>query len=172
MKTLIAYASKYGTTRRSAETIAGRLSGEVDLVDIRRTRELSFEEYDSVVVGGPIYAGKVMGIVPAFCEKNREKLLARTVGLFVCCLYGGETALSELDEAFPPWLNAHAVIRRPVGGAIEFSRLKPIDRYLARKVARMTGDIDTVRDEELSAIAAAVDRYRTSSTSSPNTSGR
>lgn len=172
MKTLVAFATKYGTTRSCAESIADRISGDVDVVDIKRNRAVSIEGYDSVVVGGPIYAGKVVGAVPAFCEKHREALLQRTVGLFICCLYEGETALSELDGAFPAWLNAHAVVRRAVGGAIEFSRLGAIDRYLARRVARIETDLWRVKDEELAAIAAAIDDQRTLSTRSPKTSGK
>lgn len=172
MKTLIAYASKYGTTKRCAESIAARIAGEVDVVDIKRKSAVSLADYDSVVVGGPIYAGKVMSAVPAFCDKHREALLERTVGLFVCCLYEGETALTELDEAFPAWLNAHAAVRRAVGGAIDLARLGVVDRYLARKVAHLDEDVERVKDEELSAIAAAIDDHRTLRTRSPNTSGR
>lgn len=172
MKTLVAYTSKYGTTRKCAEKIAEQLPAGADLIDLRRVKVRSFDEYDSVVIGGPIYAGKVMSAVPTFCERYRAELLERTIGLFVCCLYEGETALTELDEAYPPWLNAHAVIRRAVGGAIEFARLGVVDRYLASKVAQISGDIYTVKEEELSSIASTIEGYRRSSTRSPNTSGR
>ncbi len=172
MKTLVAYASKYGTTRKCAEAIADRLPGGADLIDLRHDKLGSLDGYDSVIVGGPIYAGKVMSAVPAFCERNREVLLDRVVGLFICCLYEGETALTELDEAFPPWLNAHAVVRTAVGGAIDYAALGLVDRYLAKKIAHISGDIRTVRDDELSAIASTVERYRTSSTRSPKTRGR
>lgn len=172
MKTLVAFASKYGTTKSCAEAIADRITGDADVIDIKRSRTLSFDEYDSIVIGGPIYAGKVMSAVPAFCDKHRTALLERTVGLFICCLYEGETALSELDGAFPAWLKAHAVVRKAVGGAIDFARLRVVDRYLARKVARIDGDIRTVKDHELREIAAAIDAQRTLTTRSPNTSGR
>ena len=156
MKTLIAYATKYGTTRTCAERIGEGLPGEVQLLDMRRDRTPRLDSFDAVVIGGPIYAGKVMPAVPQFCERNREALLERTVGLFICCLYEGETARQELDEAFPPWLKAHAVIRSAPGGAIAYSRLGIVDRYLAKRVARVTRDIRTVKDEELATIAAAV----------------
>jgi menaquinone-dependent protoporphyrinogen oxidase len=172
MRTLVAYVSKYGTTRNCAEKIAARLPGETELVDLKRERVKSLAGFDAVIIGGAIYAGKIMRSVRSFCERNRDGLLDRTVGLFVCCLYTGETARTELEEAFPPWLNAHAVIRRPVGGAIHYAELGFLDRYLARKVACITEDIDTVKDEELSLIAETTGGYLMSSTSSPKTSGR
>lgn len=172
MTTLIAYASKYGTTRSCAEKIAEQLPGAIELLDLKRARLDSLDRFDAVVIGGAIYAGKVMASVPSFCERNRNALLERGVGLFVCCLYEGETAQSELDEAFPGWLNAHAVVRRPVGGAVNYAGLGVVDRYLARKVAHITEDIRTVKDEELSAIAAAMSDYLTLRTSSPKTSGK
>ncbi len=156
MRTLVVYSTKYGTTRSCAEEIARQLPGETRVADMNRERLKSLEGYDAVVIGGAIYAGKVMSGVPRFCERHREELLERGVGLFVCCLYEGETAQSELDGAFPPWLNAHALVRRPVGGAVKFEKLKAIDRYLVRKIAHITEDVRTVKDEELTAIADEV----------------
>ncbi|HUX21450.1 MAG TPA: hypothetical protein VMW69_09425, partial [Spirochaetia bacterium] len=76
------------------------------------------------------------------------------------------------DEAFPAWLNAHALVRRPVGGEVNYAGLGVVDRYLVRRVAHITENIRTVKDEELSAIAAAMSNYLTLRTSSPKTSGR
>lgn len=164
MRTLVVYSTKYGTTRSCAEEIARQLPGETRVADMKRERIRSLEGYDAVVIGGAIYAGKVMSGVPRFCDRHREELLQRGVGLFICCLYDGETAQSELDGAFPPWLNAHALVRRPVGGAVQFEKLKVIDRYLVGKIAHITADVRTVKDEELTAIADQVGGYLKSRT--------
>jgi len=154
MKTLIAYATRYGTTEECARQLAQRLPGEVELRDIRKRKREGIDGYDAIVVAGPIYAGRVMKAVERFCEVNRGALLRTTVGLFICCLYSGERAQAELEAAFPPWLTAHARVRRVVGGAIAFERLTPVDRLLVRPV--VTSDIRTIRLEELDAIAEAL----------------
>lgn len=153
MKTLIAYASRYGTTRECARSIAEKIGGETRLVDLRREGMPDLAGYDSVVVGGPIYGGKIVRVVRRFCEQRRDELLLRRVGLFVCCLYEGETARAELEEAFPAWLNSHALIRRALGGAIAYESLSSVDRYLVRRVARLGGNIRTVKEDEICAVA-------------------
>jgi len=154
MKTLIAYATRYGTTEECARYLAKRLPGEVEARDIRRRRRGHVDGFDAIIVAGPIYAGRVMKAVERFCEANREALLRAKVGLFICCLYAGERAQAELEAAFPPWLTAHARIRKVVGGAIEFKRLRLVDRLLVRAVVQE--DIRAIRLEELDAIAEAV----------------
>ncbi len=157
MKTLIAYATRYGTTEECAHYLAERLPGEVEARDIRRKRERA-EGFDAIVVAGPIYAGRVMRAVERFCEVNREALLRAKVGLFICCLYSGERAQAELEAAFPPWLTAHARIRKVVGGAIELKRLTLPDRFLVRAVG--DSDIRRIRFDELDAVAEALKELR------------
>ncbi len=154
MKTLIAYATRYGTTEECARYLAKRLPGEVEARDMRRRVRGGLDGFDAIVVAGPIYAGRVMKAVERFCEANRKDLLRAAVGLFICCLYTGERAQSELEAAFPPWLTAHARIRRVVGGAIELKRLSLVDRFLVRAVVEK--DIRSIRLEELDAIAKAL----------------
>lgn len=154
MRTLVAYASRYGTTEDCARELAKRLPGEVVLRDLRRNGREPIEGFDAVVVGGPIYAGRILAAVERFCDRNRKPLLRAAVGLFICCLYTGERAQAELESAFPAWLTAHARVRKVIGGAIEVQRLSLLDRFLVRAV--VDHDVRTVRLGELDAIAAAL----------------
>lgn len=156
MSTLIAYASRYGTTEECARYLATRLAGETHLLDIRRPKGDEMKGCSSIVVAGPIYGGKIMGVVERFCETHKEQLLRSTVGLYICCLYDGEQAQAQLTTAFPPWLNAHARIRRAVGGAINVRQLRLFDRFLFGDVAE--GDIRTVNKDALDAVAEAMNR--------------
>ncbi len=72
---------------------------------------MNVRDYDVVLIGGSIYAGKMQRTVVSFCERNRAALLQRSVGIFLCCLYQGEDALMQLQSAFPDWLLAHAFAR-------------------------------------------------------------
>ena len=80
MSALVVYATRYGSTERRALEIAATLRGAA--MDLRtRDRELraALEAADTVVVGGPIYGGRILGSVSRFCERHRELLLARRV---------------------------------------------------------------------------------------------
>ena len=158
MKTLIAYASRYGTSEACARTLARHIGDHSEVLDLRNGRlddgsRPDIAAFDAFVVGGPIYAGRIMREAPAFCENNRSVLESRRVGLFICCLYEGERADAELAESFPPWIAAHAAGRYAFGGAVTLSRLGLLDRFLMRKVAQTNHDLNTVKEERISALA-------------------
>ena len=155
MKAALVYRSRYGTTERCAREIASGIHCDADLFDLRRKPVPILNEYGLVIIGGPIYAGKGMVAIRRFCDAHREELLQRDVGLFICCLYDGEKAEEELARSYPEWLAAHAYARTWLGGAIEIGKLKPIDRFLTRKVGGAQADVDTVDAERIRAFCAA-----------------
>lgn len=155
MKGLVVFRSRYGTTEACARTLAARLGGESVSFDLARGRSPAASGYDLVLIGGSIYGGKIQREVTWFCERNREALLGRRVGLFLCCLYTGERAEMQLREAFPAWLASHAFDRRLFGGALYYSRLGLFDRILVRAVTRDAGDVERVRTDQVEALAAA-----------------
>ncbi len=155
MKTLIAYASKYGAAADVAERVRACVGGAV-AIDLKRTPDVNPAEYDAVVIGGPIYAGRIAGAVTTFCDRNRDALLARPVHIFITCLYTGEKAEAQLNECFPPWLVAHARAKIAVGGRIAFDRLKFFDRLIIKKVAGISADVDQIDHSAIDALCGAV----------------
>jgi len=155
VKGLIVYGTRYGTSAECARRLGERLSGSADLADVRTAATI--ERRELVVIGGPIYGGKLLPAVSRYCDAHREALLSTTVGLFICCLYSGEAAEAELTSAFPPWLFAHARSRKVFGGSVHLKELRLIDRYLVRKVARVEGDIAAIDDSAIAAMAAELD---------------
>lgn len=156
MKILIAYRSRYGCTRRYAELLAGKLAGEVTLADLRREGRLSPAAFDLVLLGSPIYAGAIPSGVTRFCERHRSVLQRLPVGLFICCLYEGEKARTQLDSAYPDWLSLHAFGRWALGGEIRPDSLRFIDRLLVRAMGRGVGELSRFRAEDLQDILRRV----------------
>ena len=75
---IILYRSKYGATARYAEWLA-----EETGFDILRTNEASAEKlgsYDTIVLGGGIYASGIAGI--GFLRKNRKQLQGKRLAVF------------------------------------------------------------------------------------------
>jgi len=156
VKVLIAYRSRYGVTASCARTLAARISSETVVRDLRGPDRQSPQSFDVVLIGGSIYGGRIQREIPAFCDRERETLLSRKVGLFICCFYTGERAEAELQEAFPPWLTAHAFARAILGGELSLSRLSMLDRILVRSLVHPARDISLIRADAIEELAARV----------------
>jgi len=156
MRTLIAYRTKYGTTAACARELAQKIGGEVTVVDLADAHAPDVAAYDVVLIGGSIHAGKIQRQVGSFCEKNRPALLARKVGVFLCCLFTGEEAAIQMQSAFPDWLLAHAFARAFPGGEIRYGGLTLIDRLLVRSLPHPPGDVSRLNPAALDELATAV----------------
>ena len=156
MRVLIAFRSRYGTTEACSRSLAGQLKADTECVDLARRGNVDARPFDVVLIGGSIYGGKIQREVTWFCDRGREALLERRVGIFLCCLYRGERAQAQLKAAFPSWLTAHAFSSGLFGGALRYDRLRLLDRLLLRGLAHPAGDVSTVRTEAIEAMAQAV----------------
>ena len=157
---VIVYATRYGATRSVAELLRTALIEvgveSVDLLPVAEAGEERVTAADLVVIGGPIYAGRIIGDIPRFCDAHRELLASRPVGIFITCLYDGEQAASQLVEAFPSWLHGHACASADFGGQVKLQRLTFIDRFLMHNIAKVREDVDRIRVPAVRAFAAAL----------------
>ena len=94
MKTLVIYTSQTGFTKRYAEWIADRMSGDLlDLKDAQKKSEEFFDEYDAIVYGGWAMAGTVVK-VKWFLEKAAGWTNKR---LAVFCTGGSPNESPDVD---------------------------------------------------------------------------
>ena len=80
---LIAYASRYGSTREVAEAIAETLTErglEADTQPMRRVRAL--DQYRAVVLGAPLYMFHWHKDARRCLARHRAALIARPVAIF------------------------------------------------------------------------------------------
>ena len=72
---LVAYATKFGSTREVAERIADRLRNRGVEVDLRAAREVkSVDGYDAVVFGGALYMFRLIREGRRFLSRQRRRL--------------------------------------------------------------------------------------------------
>ena len=72
---LVAYGTRYGSTREVAEAVAATLEEQGIETDVKQAREVrSLDGYDAVVLGTPLYMGALHKDVRALLERNREAL--------------------------------------------------------------------------------------------------
>lgn len=149
MKTLIVYATKTGCTEKCAAILAEKLSGEVDLCNLKAAGVPDLTQYEQVIIGGPIRMGRIKKEVSEFCTKNLNLLKQKKIGLFICCMREGEIAEAELNTAFPQELLTIAMAREYFGGEFIFKKLNLLDRLIVKKVAKIDTDTSNILEENI-----------------------
>lgn len=145
MKTLIAYCSNHGCTEKTARELKENLGSEVELCNLKKDDIPTLNEYERIIVGGSIHAGKVQKKVKEFCSKNMQLLLQKEVGLFICCMEEGESAKKELEMSYPTELLNSAKASAYFGGEFNFQKMNFLEKMIVKKVAKIeesTSNID------------------------------
>lgn len=137
MTTLILYSSKYGATAQCARLLAQEMEGAA--VHDLAAGAPSLGGADTVLVGGPIYAGMLCKVTKEFCKNEQEVLLTKKLGLFLCCTTPAE-AETFFAQNVPAPLLAHATARANLGGALPTQGVKAMDRMILKMVAKSRGD--------------------------------
>ena len=82
-RTLVAYASKHGSTEEVARVIGSFLRDADHHVDVRDVEAVSdVEPYDAVVLGASLYMGRVHGGARTFLRHHRAALEERPLAVF------------------------------------------------------------------------------------------
>ncbi|MDW7675782.1 MAG: flavodoxin domain-containing protein [Bacillota bacterium] len=161
MTTLIAYASKYGSTEKCAKTIAIKISGAVDLCNLKSETPKDLSQYDKVIIGSSIYVGKAQKEVTQFCLDNVDLLRQKKLGLYICCMFTEERALLQLNNAFPKELLDIAATKEIFGGEFNISSMKYTDKFIVKMVGKVDKSLPAIDlSEDISTISnQVIDRF-------------
>jgi menaquinone-dependent protoporphyrinogen oxidase len=86
---LVAYASKYGSTRGVAERIACTLAQSGNHVDLQPADQVAdVRAYDAVVFGSPVFNQRWLPEAEQFVQRDQEALAGRPVWLFSVGTFG------------------------------------------------------------------------------------
>lgn len=139
--TLIVFASKHGNAEKCARELFHLLEGKVDFCNLNHRKTYpDITTYDTVIVGGSIYHGKVQESVSSFCYKNLHELQQKRLGLFISCIYTGDKAQKELHESFPKPLMQNAIVSDYFGGGVVTSKLSFLEKIIINQLI----DLDEV----------------------------
>jgi menaquinone-dependent protoporphyrinogen oxidase len=141
MKTLIVYCSMYGTTQKAAHLLSQGLEGEVLVVNLKSDKILfNLADFDSVIIGGSIHIGEIQVTITNFMKENREILLTKNLGLFLCCWHDGFVALDQFVKAFPKEFREKSIGNGIFGGEFPISKMGFIEKQMAEYIAGVTTD--------------------------------
>ncbi|WP_294080671.1 flavodoxin domain-containing protein [Proteiniphilum sp. UBA5384] len=148
--TLIVFASNHGTVEKCARELFRRIDGKVDICNLRQRNSLpDLSGYDSVIVGGSIHQGEIQSEISSFCRDNLQMLTTKRLGLFINCLYSGERAQQQLDDAFPEALNRVAVVRDYFGGEVDKLNLSFWERIVTSRMIKKGDMVIAISKERI-----------------------
>lgn len=126
LKTLIAYASKCGSTEEVAREIGAELSrngAEVDVLPAGKVKEI--RPYDFVVLGTAIRMGSPLKEAASFAAKFREDLRGKPVALFSVGLQMREDTPESREKARGFLKSLADLVGDPVSVAMFAGKIDP-----------------------------------------------
>ena len=147
-KTLIIYESKYGTT----EKIAKYLSLVLGPAKYCKTTEFNgeYKDFNLIILGSPIYTGKIVPKISDFIEKNIDWLKTKKIALFCTCISSkdGDENLIKLEKTL-----RNVLTKKALGGILELNKLNEADSLALKEFSKIIGfnfdDIDNFNLEEV-----------------------
>jgi menaquinone-dependent protoporphyrinogen oxidase len=157
MNILIAYASQYGCTEKCAVMLSANLKKNdsiVSVVDLGSKQKIALNEYDTVIIGGPVTMGKINAKVKKFYEGNLSELLKKKIGLFIC----GFTVEpgKELADNFPPELLSIAAAKGYFGYEFNLEKMNFAVKALIKKVAKIDKSVSNILEDSIKDFAMSM----------------
>jgi len=82
MKTIIIYSTKYGSVEKAALKLKEHLQGFVEISNFKNVSD--FSAYDTVILAGSVYAGRIQKEMRLFIKTHTMELLKKRIGIFIC----------------------------------------------------------------------------------------
>lgn len=122
----VLYKSKYGTTRQYAQWIAQETGG--DLYELPHVSLSDLEKYDTIIVGGGLYAGGMLGF--SFFKKNFRAIASKKLIVFsVGASFDNKTNTDKIkDVNLTPEMRGKVAYFHFRGG-LDYPAMKTLDRF-------------------------------------------
>ncbi|GEM_PF-4258653 len=157
LKILIAYATKYGSTRLAATWMAEHLRSKAD-VDLLPVEEVdcSLSPYTHIILGSPLYGDDLLPEMKEFIQERDPEFAGKAVGVFGVALhrlgeglYGNPDGGLAYFERFFYYLPVKPIFSRFLGGALYPERLTKHDRQLLQEFFALHGEDEIPFIQEL-----------------------
>lgn len=134
MPILVIYETKHGFTERCAKEFASNIGAT--LYRPSKNQPISIDNYDTIIIGSPIYAGQIRKELAQYLQSELPKIVNKRVGLFVCCGFE-DRAMEQLERVFPQELVSIAEAKGYFG--YSFEKLTFFERMLSKAVGAPLG---------------------------------
>ncbi|HHV99651.1 MAG TPA: hypothetical protein GXX36_08780 [Clostridiaceae bacterium] len=157
MKTLILFSSRYGATEKCANLIMKGLRDDAEVINLKNGESKDIDNYDVILIGGGVYAGKLQSEITKFIEDNKECLRNKKVGVFLCCKESEKT--SEYAKAnLPAWLVNDLFLLENTGYEINFERMNFLEKFLFKSLFKIKRSYSDLKYDSIEKIVNEVNR--------------
>jgi menaquinone-dependent protoporphyrinogen oxidase len=159
MKSIVIYATKYGSAEKAAGILKSGMEGQVHQVNIMKQKAPVLDEYDNVILGGSIYMGRIQKKITDYITANLPVLLNKRIGLYICAgLPDPETRAKELAGAFNAELYEHAVCKEIFGHELNYEKMGFLDKLIMKAVKGDKNSSSEFYQDKIEAFAKAMSR--------------
>jgi menaquinone-dependent protoporphyrinogen oxidase len=142
---VVIYMSRHGTVAKVAGMIKDSCKSEpVTLINLKAITHPDVSKCDLIIIGGSIHVGKIQKQLKRFCSKNEELLLTKKLGLFICCMFTGNEAQQEFENAYSEKLRNHAIAKALMGYEILFEKMDIVERTVMKKLTGESQDVHKI----------------------------
>jgi menaquinone-dependent protoporphyrinogen oxidase len=162
MKALIVFESAHGCTEKCAIKLRDQLLFATEVIRLRDNPNPSLDAYDAVIIGGSIHMGEINSRIRKFYENNLPVLKTKMLGLYICCMHEGETALQQFENSFPEELRTRANALGIFGGEFSFNKMNFFEKAIVKKIAKVDSSISRIREDEVFLFAEKMNKSKVS----------
>ncbi|MEJ6951579.1 flavodoxin domain-containing protein [Natronospora cellulosivora (SeqCode)] len=153
MKTLIVYATKYGTAESCAKKLREKLNTEVELKNLKQEKNIDLSDYDKVIIGSSVYMGQIRKEAKKFCQENLEELKTKENAFYISCMREGEDAENQIEVNYPKELLEKAVFSSVFGGAFNFEKMNFLEKMIIKKIAGTDQSEENILEDNIAEFA-------------------
>lgn len=156
MKALIIYMSTHGTTEKIVDRLSTLLGYNTStIINLKDQDVPDLNDYDTIIIGGSVYAGKIQKKIRNYCESNLDELLEKQLGLFMCYM-DTENEVQEFEQSFPTELITHAKAKGYFGGELDFNKMNFVEKFVAKRVAGFSKSVSRINSQAINHFAIQI----------------
>ena len=147
MKTAIIFATNHGCTEKCANELKHQIDNS-ELINLETNSQFDISSVNNIVIGGSIQAGRINKLISNFIDKNKNTLLDKKLGLFICCM-DEDLAEKQFDNAYPIELREKAIAKGLFGGEFDFDKMTSFEGALIKKMTGIEKSISKINNKEI-----------------------
>jgi len=142
MKNCILYTTKHGSTEKVALLLKEKLKAETDIINLKKNKNPSISDYDTLILGASVYMGKIQKQMRKFIREHINDLLNKNIALFIMAGQK-EKAQEALENNFSTALSDHATVKDHFGHEMILEKMNFIEKAAikAQGVTESTSEI-------------------------------
>lgn len=150
MKNLILFTTRHGFTEKCVKLLQPQLTGNTTIVNLNNQAAPNLDAFDTVILGGSLYAGSTQKALRRFAVEHLDTLLKKRVLLFLCC------GTEAFQANFPEKLVQHAVMKSVLGAELTMAKLGFFERLIVKIVSKGKGDFSNIHTDVIAAFAKKI----------------